>query len=284
MKIIVCAKQLHQAYARTGTDPDRYFFTEKDHLSMINPYDEAAFGLALKIKENSESSEIIVLTAGPLIAETQLRRMVALGADRLVRIDTGSLPDILSPQSKAVMIAKAVKQIGGDLILCGKKSLDRQSGQVGAFLAHYLGLPYISGIHRCAIDFQQQKASVERKGDKAVNESWTCSVPAVFSVEISRENPLVTTLERRIFARSFPIETFCIHEETTSELSNVPRLFPPLPRARPKAVPEHQLPSFERIRQLLAGSQINKGGEMVSGSPEIQVQKILSFLKSRSFL
>ncbi|MBL7225811.1 MAG: hypothetical protein ISS59_06720 [Desulfobacteraceae bacterium] len=42
--------------------------------------------------------------------------------------------------------------------------------------------------------------------------------------------------------------------------------------------------SYDRIQQLLTGSQVEKKGEMLRGSPESQVEGIISFLDRHGFL
>ena len=140
MRIIVCIKQIRFTYARTGMDPEQYFLTDEDHIYRINPYDEAALELALQVKERQNDVEILLLTIGPITAETELRRCLALGADDIYRIET---EDELDPWSKSALLTCAINDLGADLILCGKESMDRQNGQVGAFMAHRLDMPFL---------------------------------------------------------------------------------------------------------------------------------------------
>ena len=88
MRIIVCAKQVQFTYARTGSDPDKNYIAPEDNISRINPWDESALDIALQLKEMDNSVEVIILTLGPVIAEKELRRCIAIGADEIYRIDT----------------------------------------------------------------------------------------------------------------------------------------------------------------------------------------------------
>lgn len=284
MKIIVCAKQIRHTYARTGINPDENYLAEKDQLLAVNPFDESALDIALKIKKKLESVEIIILTLGPLLAEEQLRRLIALGGDQLVRIETEVPEDQFSSQSKAIFLIKAIKRLKGDLILCGKESLDCKSGQVGAFLAHELNLPFISGISDCKIDPQKQTAIVERKAGTGTIEVWNSELPAVFSVELNREPPGVSTLSARQYARRCSIETFYFDQRSDDERLTPFYLYPPMPRTRYKPAPDSCLSSFDRVQLLLTGSQIQKESEIIEGTATEQVRKVISFLKERKIL
>ena len=87
MNIVVCIKQIEQVYAQSGMDPERHFLTPMDHVVRVNPYDEAALEAALRIKDRVPETKILLLTLGPMIAEKELRRCLALGAVVLYHID-----------------------------------------------------------------------------------------------------------------------------------------------------------------------------------------------------
>ncbi|MCP4750411.1 MAG: hypothetical protein GY866_05935, partial [Proteobacteria bacterium] len=146
MEIIVCLKPIRHIYARTGSDLSTNYLAAEDVVCRINPYDEAALEQAIKVKDLNSSSRITVLTLGPLFAENELNRSLALGVDGFIQIEAGQPSDQLESRQKAHLLAKAVEEIGADLVLCGKESLDRRNGQVGAFLAHFLGTPFVSSI------------------------------------------------------------------------------------------------------------------------------------------
>ena len=117
MKIIVCVKQISHIYARTGMDPEKNYLAPEDDVFRINPYDELAVGMALQTKEFVGEGEIVILTLGPIIAEAELRRCLAVGADHLYQIDMDSSMD---PWSKSSFLARAIKDMGADFVLCGK--------------------------------------------------------------------------------------------------------------------------------------------------------------------
>jgi electron transfer flavoprotein beta subunit len=279
MRIIVCAKQLSFTYARTGHDPVTNYIEYEDNIFRINPYDEAALEMALALKEKDKSIEVLILTLGPVIAEKELRRCLALGADAIYRIDTEEEHD---SWSKAILLAQAIRALKADLILCGKESVDKQNGQVGAFIAHHLELPFVSDIIQVETD--QVKIKILRNAGKGVREEVECSSPAVFSVSQTAISTLLPTHELKEKALISPFKILDIDIRKTERKILHKKIFPPRPRPKKVRNPDSNLPSFDRINQLLAGSSVEKKGAMLTGDTISQVNGIVSYLIGKGFL
>jgi electron transfer flavoprotein beta subunit len=281
MHIIVCLKQIVYAYARTGKDPEMNFLAPEDTITCVNRHDEAALELALRIKDSYDNARVTLLTLGPLTAENELRRCLAMGADRLYRID---LAGELDPWAKALVMATFIRKMSADLIFCGKESLDRRSGQVGAFLARELGLPFVSAISGLTPSENGLEIRVERSAGRGIREVIACPLPALFTVEGGSAEPRVPTYPDKIKAQSRPIEILVWEGEKPPPRLIQRRVFPPRPRPKKIPAPDSRLSASERIRHLLAGSQMEKKGLLLTGSPESQIEGIVSFLKEHDFL
>ena len=279
MKIIVCIKQIGHVYARTGMEPSERFLTPEDKIYMVNPCDEVALEMGLRLKESLGEGEVTLLTLGPIIAESKLRRCLGMGADRLVQIETDQG---LDPWRKSFFLARAIKEIGASLILCGKESLDRQSGQVGAYVAHRLGLPFVSAVVSATINPGTGTVEAERRAGRGVRELIGCSLPAVLSVDMGLEVRL-PKFEDKQRALSAPVEKRVYPEEGDPARTLVRAIFPPRPRPKNVFTPDSRLDAFERIQQLLMGSRVEKKGNMFTGSVDSQVDGIVSFLKEHGF-
>jgi len=279
MKIIVCIKQIGHVYARTGMEPSERFLTPEDKIYMVNPCDEVALEMGLRLKESLGEGEVTLLTLGPIIAESELRRCLGMGADRLVQIETDQG---LDPWRKSFFLARAIKEIGASLILCGKESLDRQSGQVGAYVAHRLGLPFVSAVVSATINPGTGTVEAERRAGRGVRELIGCSLPAVLSVDMGLEVRL-PKFEDKQRALSAPVEKRVYPEEGDPARTLVRAIFPPRPRPKNVFTPDSRLDAFERIQQLLMGSRVEKKGNMFTGSVDSQVDGIVSFLKEHGF-
>ncbi|MFZ7110736.1 MAG: electron transfer flavoprotein subunit beta/FixA family protein, partial [Desulfatiglandales bacterium] len=268
MKILVCIKQVCHVYVRTGMDPALHFIAPEDQVYRVNPYDESALGLALKLKAVHGGTEVVLLTLGRLTAERELRRCLALGGDELYRID---VEDGMDPWSKSRLLARAAKDMAAGVVLCGKESLDRQDGQVGAFMAHHLGLPFVSEVTEMTIDRKCRVARAGRHAGRGVREVVECPLPAVFSVGLGSHETRLPTYEDTKLALAAPIKRLDYGEEDAKPHTVTRRVFPPRPRPKDVFAPDGRLEAFDRIKQLLAGSRIEKKGAILSGHPESQV-------------
>ncbi|MDZ7580045.1 MAG: hypothetical protein U5R30_05340 [Deltaproteobacteria bacterium] len=295
MKIIVCAKQIRHTYARTGTSPESHYIRPEDGVYRVNPHDEAALELALRLKDVYENTTVVLLTLGPMIAEEEIRRCLATGADDLYQINvTGHPPfsadplDQPDPWVKSDLMARAVKELGGDLVLCGKASLDKGSGQVGALLAHRLDLPFVSAITDLTItDLSMNKSGgtlqVQRSAGRGVREIIECRLPAVFSVDLGPDLRLPKFSGRQRVKAYAPKQLDCGAAADAPKMVCAHR-FQPRPRPKIVPAPDSRLQAYERIMQLLAGSKVEKKGEILTGSPESQVEGIIAFLRANDFL
>ena len=281
MRIVVCVKQISHTYARTGMDPERDFLAPEDQVFRINPYDELAVAMALRTKKLVGEGEISVLTLGPIITEKELRRCMAMGADHLYRIDITGRVD---PWQKSAFLARAIKGMGADLVLCGKESIDSRNGQVGAFVAHHLRVPFVSCIRDISISSDRGSLEVERSAGRGIREVIECPLPAVLSVDAGAIEPPFPTYEEKKQSQTLPVHRIIYDKDTVFPLSICTKTIPPRPRPKKVPVPDPRLDAFNRIGQLLTGSRIEKKGEILRGSPESQVEGIISFLEGHGFL
>jgi electron transfer flavoprotein beta subunit len=274
-------KQICHIYTRTGRDPDTHFIAAEDRIHRINPYDEAATELALGLREFSDDAEIVILTLGPLTAEAELRRCLAMGADSLYQIDADQS---LDPWGKSAILARALKELSPRLVLCGKESLDRQSGQVGAFLAHRLQHPFLSSVTKLRIEKDRGLLQAERKASRDTRELVECSLPAVLSVDLGDNRPRLPTYDAKRRAGLAPIERFPFREQPNESKVLTSAVSPPRPRPKRVPEPDPRLPASERIAQLLEGSRAVKKGLILRDDVESQVEGIISFLEEHGVL
>ena len=108
----------------------------------INPFDRRAFTSALALRA-AHGGSVTALTMGPPQARQALGQCLGLGLDAAVHL--------LGPEfaggdtwATAVALAAACRKIGFDLIMCGKYTVDAETGQVGPELAELLGIPHVA--------------------------------------------------------------------------------------------------------------------------------------------
>jgi len=263
-------------------DSETHYLTPEDSVSRVNTYDEAALDMALKMEGLLPVREIIILTLGPLSAEHDLRRCLAMGANHLYQIDMSGRMD---PWRKSWLIAKAVRDIGANLVLCGKESLDTRNGQVGAFVAQHLNFSYVSAVRKLtAIAEDCCHATVQRSSRRGLKDIVECTLPAVLSIDADGGEIGLPSYMSTREAMNYPIRKLHYDEEPQLSRTILRKSFPPRPRPKKVPAPDSSLPAYERIHQLLRGGVTEKSGAILSGTPESQVEEILSFLREHGFL
>jgi len=181
MNIIVCIKQvpdLQSSASGIRVDQEALkVIMPQGTPPVMSPYDENALEAALKIKD-THGATITVLSAGRNLARPVLRKALATGADELILLEDGAF-EKLDSFATAHLLAAAIRRIGVyDLILCGRQAADTDAGQVGAGIAHRLGIAYVSVASKIVLD--KQKVRVERLAAEGI-EIIEAPLPAVIT-------------------------------------------------------------------------------------------------------
>jgi len=174
---VVCIKQVPRepVFKRTGDalqiDRDR---TE----GILNPYDRRAVELALDLKEK-QGGEIVVMSMGPPQAEEALREALAFGVDRAVLLSDPAFAGA-DTLATAHTLAAAIHKLGSvSLILCGARTLDSDTAQVGPQMAEVLDLPMAAYVVKASC--KERTLRVERKLD-GIRERLLLPLPALITV------------------------------------------------------------------------------------------------------
>ncbi len=183
----------------------------------VNPFDVLAVSAVAELKRHADV-EAVVYTMGPPQAEESLVQCLAMGMDRAVhlvdRAFAGS--DTLAT---ARALALALRRESFDLILCGRNSVDAETGQVGPEIAEMLGLPQVTGVRWLELDAQAGQVIVERETDEG-HERLSCPLPALLTVTEGVAPEAFPRPDAVEAARSVPIEQL-----TAADLSDDPSLF-----------------------------------------------------------
>jgi electron transfer flavoprotein beta subunit len=177
MNIIVCIKQVI-AGDQVRFDPRTHSLVRSAEFCRINPFDVFALNMAVQLKKECSGS-ITVITMGPKISEEALWEALTMGADRAVQL---SDPRFAASDTLATsyVLGKGIQKIGGfDLILCGMRTTDSDTGQVGPQLAEELNIPHVTGVEK--LEKKEHLFRVERTSD-GFREVLEVSAPALFSI------------------------------------------------------------------------------------------------------
>jgi electron transfer flavoprotein beta subunit len=203
VKIAVCVKQVPSSEARVTIAGDRRTVELADIEMVVNPYDEYAVEEALRIKEARGEGEVIVVTVGPESAQAEIRKCLAMGADRGV---IAHAPALLGGDGLATarVLAAALRELNPDLVLCGKLSIDVESDVVSIAVAEYLGWPHVSLVTKIeASGDRSLRVAREIEGGKEIVE---VALPAVLSAEKGLNEPRYASLKGIMAAKRKPID------------------------------------------------------------------------------
>ena len=216
MKIAICIKQV-PVVSMLRFDEESRRVVREGVPNEVNPFDVLAVSAVAEFKRHADV-EAVVYTMGPPQAGEALVQCLAMGMDRAVhlvdRAFAGS--DTLAT---ARALALALRRESFDLILCGRNSVDAETGQVGPEIAEMLGLPQVTGVRRLGVDPRMGHVIVERETDDG-HELLSCPMPALLTLTEGVAPEAFPRPEAVEAARSVPIEQL-----GAADLSNNPSLF-----------------------------------------------------------
>lgn len=208
---------------------------------IANPFDLHAVEEALSIAErHGPGVETVAVTCGPPEAEGALREALAMGIGEALCVDVPELDlsgaDVVS---SAKALAAAVKRFAAvELVLCGQKSLDQQSGMLPAAVAELLGFGYIPDAAQLELAPPTLRATRLLADGRAVLE---CRLPAVVSVLKAVGEPRIASLRGMMKAKR-------------AQIAHVPRDRLYTPRQARRRVLGFELPPARPTAVLLSGS------------------------------
>lgn len=230
MNILVCINQVPDTTSKINITPQTHQFDPSGVQFIINPNDESALIKALQIKEKTNGT-LTLIHVGKADSEPVLRKAFALGANKMIRIDTEPLDGFCV----AKHLSEFIKNQNFDLIFCGKESLDYHGGMVGGMVATLLGIDFVDNV--MGISAEPQKASIERETDNG-KEILTAQYPLLVAVqkEIIAENELrIPNMRGIMAARQAPIEVISV-TDTIQPYQQIISLEKPAPKSPVKMI------------------------------------------------
>ena len=139
MKILVCISHVPDTTSKINFCDENKSFDSDGIQFIINPNDEFGLIRAIWFKEKMGAT-VDVLNVGLKNTEQTLRKALAIGADKAVRINTN--PKCSKVVSKS--IAKYLESNKYDLIIMGRESIDYNGGLVPGLIAGYLDYNFVT--------------------------------------------------------------------------------------------------------------------------------------------
>lgn len=150
MNILVCISSVPETTTKIRfTDGNKKFDTNEVKW-IINPWDELALTRALELKEQypDQVNEITVVTVGEQMTEQVVRKALAIGADKGIRVNA----DPADAWFTASQLLPVVKNGNFDIVMAGIDSSDYNGMAVGNMLAEMAEMPSIAAVSHLNLD------------------------------------------------------------------------------------------------------------------------------------
>ena len=201
MNIVACIKQVPNTDTTIKVRPDGSGIDQTGIEWVMNPYDEFGVEEALRLKEKF-GGEVTIVSLGPARTLETIRIALAMGADRGIFINDPVF-DNADAYVTAKALAAAIKSIPYDIILCGQRAIDDDSGQVGAILAEILDIPQVTVVTKVDVNGNAIRVIRPIEGAQLLIES---SLPCVITTQKGLNEPRYASLPGILKARKKPVE------------------------------------------------------------------------------
>jgi len=260
--MIICVKHVPEtAEAELRIDSSAKSIEKAGLVFDINEWDDYALEEAVRIKEK-QGGTVTVITIGPQDSASTLRKCLARGADKAIR-----LTDTKFEGSDAYAIAKIlhsiIKTLHYDLILTGMQAADDGNAMVGPILAEMLRIPHATIVKK--IELASGTAKVNRELEGGLEEQIEIKLPALFSIQTGINEPRYVSIMGIRKAMQKEIKVMSLADTDLAEND---------------VGPAGSWTSTEKIYV----PPVEKQAEFLKGTPDQIATKITEILKSRGLI
>jgi len=215
LKVVVLIKQVPDI-AKVKFDVEKGRIDRSSAEAEINPFDLNALEAAVQVKEKVGGT-VTAISMGPPQAATSLKDAMARGADEAILLEDKVFAGA-DTWATSYTLSCAIKKIGGfDLIFCGEKTVDGDTGQVGAEVAEQLGIPHIYYVSKIC-DVSQNRIEVVSEVDDS-SYLLESDLPTLISVTKDVNKPRLPTLRDKLRAMKSEIKIW--HANNLSDVINL---------------------------------------------------------------
>ena len=201
MKIVIPIKQVPET-SNVKMDPETGTMIREGLTSIINPLDLYAIEIGIQLKDATHGSATAI-SMGPPKAEEALKEAIAMGCDGGILLSDRKFAGS-DTWATSYTLAMAIKKMGDfDLILCGERATDGDTGQVGPGLAAWLDIPVVSYVSRL-VENRDTTLIVERMVEEGY-ETLEVEKPCLMTVVKEVAYPRLPTLRGKQQARKSEI-------------------------------------------------------------------------------
>ena len=261
MNVVVCLKQV-PGTTQVKIDPQTNTLIRQGIENIINPFDTYAIEEGVRLRERT-GGKVTAISMGPPQAETALREAISLGADEGILLSDPAFAGA-DTWATSYTISAALRKLGQyDLVICGRQTLDGDTGHVGPQLAEMLALPFIAYVSQIE-EIADGSLRVQRMVEDGY-EVVESPLPAVITVVKEINMPRLPSLRGIARSKSATIPVWGAKELNTD----------------PGRV--GLAGSFTRVIRIFSPQRVCQG-EIFQGEAEEQVDCLVNRLKDDGFI
>ncbi len=201
MNMVVCIKQV-PGTTEIKIDPETNTLVREGVPSIINPFDCYALEEAVRLRERC-GGKVIAISMGPPQAEEALRETISLGADEAILLSDRALAGSDTWATSYILSRAMAKIADYDVIICGRQTLDGDTGQVGPELSEMLGIPFVAYVSKVE-EIRDGYIRVQRMVEEGY-ETIEMALPAVITVVKEINVPRLPSLRGSMKAKTAQI-------------------------------------------------------------------------------
>jgi electron transfer flavoprotein beta subunit len=201
MNIIVLTKVVPDI-ERVKFDAARGVVDRSSAPQEINPFDLNAIEEAVRLKER-HGGRITAISMGPSDVEQTLKDTIARGVDEAILLTDKKFAgsDTLAT---SYALSQAIKSTGDfDIVICGEKTVDGDTGQVGGEVSEWLGISYLP--YTSKLDYEDGKFKARVELEDIIYEVET-SPPLLVSVTKDINTPRLPGFREKLNARKTQVK------------------------------------------------------------------------------
>lgn len=244
MKVLVPIKRVVDYNVKVRVKSDHSGVDIANVKMSMNPFDEIAVEEAIRLKEKSIVTEIIIVSIGVPKCEEVIRTAMAMGADRGILVHT---EDEIQPLAVAKILKNIITSEKPNFVLMGKQAIDDDSNQTGQMLSALLG--WSQATFASHIEINGDQAKISRETDAGI-EVINVKLPAIITTDLRLNEPRYVALPNIMKARSKPLDKKNISDygvDTAPRLKMLKFEDPPKRKGGTKVASVEEL--FEKLKE-----------------------------------
>jgi electron transfer flavoprotein beta subunit len=261
LHIVACIKQVPDTKI-IKMNPKTNTMDRRTAPAILNPYDTHAVEEAVRLRDRYGGS-VSVLSMGPPPAVQAIKKCIEIGADEgyLITDRRFAGADTLATSYALKKALDKISKINPvDLIICGKMSIDGDTGQVGPGIARRLDIPPLTSVEKIVEVNQEEDFVIIHRKIEDGYEIVKSTLPCLFSVEKT-----INEVPYSPFPNMLKAAKYQPHIWSVDDLEDVD-------------VTQLGLKGSPTIVSKVWAPPKPEGGTLIEGEPSKQVEQLISVL------